>query len=76
MAVAFGDWHSELTREAFNAMIEPKLRASLYADYALPWVNGLAVLGGVQYSAKTGLVVDEVLERLVHTIPAPDRRCV
>ncbi|KAA8698684.1 TonB-dependent siderophore receptor [Pseudomonas proteolytica] len=29
----------------------PKLRASVYADYALPWVNGLAVLGGVQYSA-------------------------
>ena len=30
----------------------PTLRASLYGDYALPWVDGLAVLGGVQYSGK------------------------
>ncbi|POA20243.1 TonB-dependent siderophore receptor [Pseudomonas sp. FW300-N1A1] len=29
----------------------PTLRASLYGDYALPWVDGLALLGGVQYSA-------------------------
>lgn len=35
-----------------QAINVPKLRASLYADYALPWVNGLALLGGVQYSAK------------------------
>ncbi|MCX4067018.1 TonB-dependent siderophore receptor [Pseudomonas sp. S1Bt30] len=38
--------------EGHQAINVPKLRASLYADYALPWVNGLAVLGGVQYSAK------------------------
>ncbi|CRM43292.1 Ferrichrome receptor FcuA precursor [Pseudomonas sp. 37 R 15] len=38
--------------EDHQAINVPKLRASLYADYALPWVNGLAVLGGVQYSAK------------------------
>ncbi|KAE9651610.1 TonB-dependent siderophore receptor [Pseudomonas fluorescens] len=38
--------------EAHQAINVPKLRASVYADYALPWVNGLAVLGGVQYSAK------------------------
>ena len=37
--------------EAHQAINVPKLRASVYADYALPWVNGLAVLGGVQYSA-------------------------
>ena len=30
----------------------PTLRASLYGDYALPWVDGLALLGGVQYSGK------------------------
>ncbi|NMZ17812.1 TonB-dependent siderophore receptor [Pseudomonas rhodesiae] len=38
--------------EGHQAINVPKLRASLYADYALPWVNGLALLGGVQYSAK------------------------
>ncbi|KAA0945545.1 TonB-dependent siderophore receptor [Pseudomonas sp. ANT_H14] len=37
--------------EDHQAINVPKLRASLYADYALPWVDGLAVLGGVQYSA-------------------------
>ena len=30
----------------------PTLRASLYGDYALPWIEGLALLGGVQYSGK------------------------
>lgn len=38
--------------EGHQAINVPKLRASVYADYALPWVKGLAVLGGVQYSAK------------------------
>ncbi|KAA6177753.1 TonB-dependent siderophore receptor, partial [Pseudomonas veronii] len=38
--------------EDHQAINVPKLRASVYADYALPWVNGLALLGGVQYSAK------------------------
>lgn len=38
--------------EDHQAINVPTLRASVYADYALPWVNGLAVLGGVQYSAK------------------------
>ena len=38
--------------EGHQAINVPKLRASLYADYALPWVKGLAVLGGVQYSAR------------------------
>jgi iron complex outermembrane receptor protein len=38
--------------EGHQTINVPKLRASVYADYALPWVNGLAVLGGVQYSAK------------------------
>jgi len=37
--------------EDHQAINVPKLRASLYADYALPWVDGLALLGGVQYSA-------------------------
>ncbi len=39
--------------EAHQAINVPKLRASVYADYALPWVNGLAVLGGVQCSARS-----------------------
>ncbi|MGY2402106.1 TonB-dependent siderophore receptor [Pseudomonas sp. SDO5271_S396] len=38
--------------EGHQAINVPKLRASVYADYALPWVNGLAVLGGMQYSAR------------------------
>lgn len=38
--------------EGHQAINVPTLRASVYADYALPWVNGLALLGGVQYSAK------------------------
>ena len=37
--------------EGHQAINVPKLRASVYADYALPWVDGLALLGGVQYSA-------------------------
>lgn len=37
--------------EGHQTINVPKLRASVYANYALPWVNGLAVLGGVQYSA-------------------------
>lgn len=37
--------------EGHQTINVPKLRVSVYADYALPWVNGLAVLGGVQYSA-------------------------
>ncbi|NVZ86110.1 TonB-dependent siderophore receptor [Pseudomonas yamanorum] len=37
--------------EGHQAINVPRLRASLYADYALPWVDGLALLGGVQYSA-------------------------
>ena len=36
--------------EGHQSLNVPKLRASLYADYSLPWVDGLALLGGVQYS--------------------------
>ncbi|MBK5540257.1 TonB-dependent siderophore receptor [Pseudomonas sp. TH07] len=38
--------------DGHQAINVPKLRASLYGDYALPWFDGLAVLGGVQYSAR------------------------
>ena len=38
--------------EGHQTINVPTLRASLYGDYALPWVDGLAVLGGVQYSGK------------------------
>lgn len=37
--------------EGHQTINVPNLRASLYGDYALPWVDGLALLGGVQYSA-------------------------
>ncbi|MNF73308.1 Ferrichrome receptor FcuA precursor [compost metagenome] len=37
--------------EGHQTINVPTLRASLYGDYALPWVDGLALLGGVQYSA-------------------------
>lgn len=37
--------------EGHQALNVPKLRASLQGDYALPWLDGLALLGGVQYSA-------------------------
>jgi iron complex outermembrane receptor protein len=36
--------------EGHQALNVPTLRANLYGDYALPWFNGLALLGGVQYS--------------------------
>ncbi|EJM06860.1 TonB-dependent siderophore receptor [Pseudomonas sp. GM102] len=36
--------------EGHQAINVPTLRASLYGDYALPWLDGLALLGGVQYS--------------------------
>ena len=38
--------------EGHQTINVPAVRASLYGDYALPWVDGLAVLGGVQYSGK------------------------
>ncbi|MBC8783290.1 TonB-dependent siderophore receptor [Pseudomonas fluorescens] len=38
--------------EGHQAINVPTLRTSVYADYALPWMNGLALLGGVQYSAR------------------------
>ena len=38
--------------EGHQTINVPTLRASLYGDYALPWVDGLALLGGVQYSGK------------------------
>ena len=36
--------------EGHQALNVPKIRASFSADYSLPWIDGLAVLGGVQYS--------------------------
>ena len=36
--------------EGHQAINVPRLRASLSGDYALPWFDGLALLGGVQYS--------------------------
>ncbi|MDY7580324.1 TonB-dependent siderophore receptor [Pseudomonas sp. CCI3.1] len=38
--------------EGHQTINVPTLRASLYGYYALPWVEGLALLGGVQYSGK------------------------
>ena len=38
--------------EGHQALNVPKLRASLYGDYALPGFDGLALLGGVQYSGR------------------------
>ena len=37
--------------EGHQAINVPTLRASLQGDYALPGIEGLALLGGVQYSA-------------------------
>jgi iron complex outermembrane receptor protein len=37
--------------EGHQAINVPTLRANLYGDYALPWFDGLALLGGMQYSA-------------------------
>jgi iron complex outermembrane receptor protein len=36
--------------EGHQTVNVPKVRASFYADYNLPWIDGLAVLGGMQYS--------------------------
>ena len=36
--------------EEHQALNVPTLRSSLYADYRVPGINGLALLGGVQYS--------------------------
>ena len=37
--------------DGHQAINVPKLRASLHGDYSIPGIPGLAVLGGVQYSA-------------------------
>ncbi|MDF2396113.1 TonB-dependent siderophore receptor [Pseudomonas sp. 3MA1] len=36
--------------EGHQTLNVPRLRASLQGDYALPWLDGLALLGGMQYS--------------------------
>lgn len=38
--------------EGHQAINVPKLRASVQADYSVPGLDGLAVLGGVQYSGE------------------------
>ncbi|WP_419735841.1 TonB-dependent siderophore receptor [Pseudomonas sp. COR18] len=38
--------------EGHQAINVPRLRASLSGDYALPWLDGLALLGGMQYSGR------------------------
>ena len=37
--------------EGHQTINVPKLRASLHGDYSVPGIPGLALLGGVQYSA-------------------------
>lgn len=36
--------------EGHQTLNVPRLRVSLQGDYALPWLDGLALLGGMQYS--------------------------
>ncbi len=38
--------------EGHQAINVPRLRASFYGDYSVPGLDGLALLGGVQYSGK------------------------
>lgn len=38
--------------EGHQAINVPTLRASFYGDYSVPGIDGLALLGGVQYSGK------------------------
>ncbi|EIK94635.1 TonB-dependent siderophore receptor [Pseudomonas sp. M47T1] len=38
--------------EGHQAINVPRLRASFYGDYSVPGIDGLALLGGVQYSGK------------------------
>ncbi|MGV7189296.1 TonB-dependent receptor [Xanthomonas axonopodis] len=38
--------------EGHQAINVPKLRASVQADYSVPGIDGLALLGGVQYSGR------------------------
>ncbi|WP_287815888.1 TonB-dependent receptor, partial [Pseudomonas sp.] len=38
--------------EGHQAINVPALRASFYGDYSVPGIDGLALLGGVQYSGK------------------------
>ena len=81
VAVAFGDWHSELTREAFNAMIEPMVARSLKAcrravrdaNIEIEDVQAVVMVGGSTRVPRVREAVAEMFGRQPLTDIDPDQ---
>ncbi|EPJ94787.1 MULTISPECIES: Fe-S protein assembly chaperone HscA [Pseudomonas] len=81
VAVAFGDWHSELTREAFEAMIEPMVARSLKAcrravrdaNIEVEDVQAVVMVGGSTRVPRVREAVAEMFGRQPLTDIDPDQ---
>lgn len=81
VGVAFGDWHSELTREAFNAMIEPMVARSLKAcrravrdaNIEIEDVQAVVMVGGSTRVPRVREAVAEMFGRQPLTDIDPDQ---
>ena len=81
VAIAFGDWHSELTREAFNAMIEPMVARSLKAcrravrdaNIEIEDVQAVVMVGGSTRVPRVREAVAEMFSRQPLTDIDPDQ---
>jgi len=81
VAVTFGDWHSELTREAFEAMIEPMVARSLKAcrravrdaNIEVEDVQAVVMVGGSTRVPRVREAVAEMFGRQPLTDIDPDQ---
>ena len=81
VTVAFGDWHSELTREAFEAMIEPMVARSLKAcrravrdaNIEVEDVQAVVMVGGSTRVPRVREAVAEMFGRQPLTDIDPDQ---
>ena len=81
VAVAFGDWHSELTREAFEAMVEPMVARSLKAcrravrdaNIEVEDVQAVVMVGGSTRVPRVREAVAEMFGRQPLTDIDPDQ---
>ncbi len=81
VSVAFGDWHAELTREAFDALIEPMIARSLKAcrravrdsNIELEEVQAVVMVGGSTRVPRVREAVAQMFGRQPLTDIDPDQ---
>ena len=81
VSVAFGDWHAELTREAFDALIEPMIARSLKAcrravrdsNVELEEVQAVVMVGGSTRVPRVREAVAQMFGRQPLTDIDPDQ---